>query len=273
MFTMQRALLLLLFTACAANPHGPDKRSAEVSDNESTAYSYFVNKGLTPIQSAGVIGNLMQESTMDPTIYQYNGGSGRGIAQWSAGDRWDTDQGDNENSFAAQNGEDRWALNTQLDFVWFELTNFSGYGLADLQSATNIGDAVYYFEVEFERCGGCDESQRDSYAYDAYSELGNGGGGGACSVHSDGKLYCGNTIGAPIYSATNAESSVVDHLRYTPSWFDCWSTGEMHAGGNTTWYHTQGDDSGNLGWTPAVDLSTASSFDANPTAQGLKACN
>jgi hypothetical protein len=104
---------------------------------------------------------------------------------------------------------------------------------------------------------------------------GNGGGGGdpSCDVHADGKLYCGNTPGASIYSATNAESGVVDHLESNPSWFDCWATGELHAGGNTTWYHTQGDDNGDWGFVPAVDLNTASSFDANPSAQGLPACN
>ncbi len=102
---------------------------------------------------------------------------------------------------------------------------------------------------------------------------GGGGGGGACSVHADGLLYCGNTPGASIYASTNAESGVVDHLRSNPSWFDCWSTGELHAGGNTTWYHTQGDDAGNWGWTAAVDLDTPSSFDADPSAQGLRSCN
>ena len=103
---------------------------------------------------------------------------------------------------------------------------------------------------------------------------GTGGGGGnpGCSVHSDGKLYCTNTPGASIYAATNAESSVVDHLESNPSWFDCWATGELHAGGNTTWYHTQGDDNDNWGFVAAVDLDTQSSFDANPTAGGLQPC-
>ena len=99
-----------------------------------------------------------------------------------------------------------------------------------------------------------------------------GGGDPSCSVHDDGKLYCGNTPGASIYAADNAESGVVDHLESNPSWFDCWSTGELHAGGNTTWYHTQGDDTGAWGWVPAVDLDTTSDFDANPSASGLAAC-
>jgi len=100
-----------------------------------------------------------------------------------------------------------------------------------------------------------------------------GGSASDCSVHSDGKLYCTNTSGAEMHSATNSSSSVVNHLRTSYSWFDCWATGERHAGGNTTWYHTLGDDNGNWGWVPGVDLKTPDAFDANPSGQGLRSCN
>jgi len=63
--------------------------------NEKTAFDYFVNRGMTKIRAAGIIGNLDQESGMDPTIQQYGGGPGRGIAQWSTGGRWDTYASDN----------------------------------------------------------------------------------------------------------------------------------------------------------------------------------
>jgi len=94
-----------------------------------------------------------------------------------------------------------------------------------------------------------------------------------CSVHADGRLYCHNTGGAAMHSALTASSSVVNHLRSTDSWFECWGTGDRHAGGNTTWYYTLGDDNGNWGWVPAVDLSTTSDFDANPGASGLPLCD
>ncbi len=102
---------------------------------------------------------------------------------------------------------------------------------------------------------------------------GPGTGQSGCSVHADGKLYCANSPGAAIYATASASSAVVDHLRSNPSWFDCWSTGELHAGGNTTWYHTQGDDNGAWGWVPAVDLETPDTFDANPSGQGLAQCS
>ena len=66
--------------------------------NERTAYEFFVSKGLTNFQAAGIVGNLIQESNVDPGAVQ-SGGPGRGIAQWSAGGRWDTDGGDNLRAF------------------------------------------------------------------------------------------------------------------------------------------------------------------------------
>ncbi len=94
-----------------------------------------------------------------------------------------------------------------------------------------------------------------------------------CDVHSDGKLYCGNSADASMYASASSSSGVVNTLRSTNSWFTCWGTGDEHAGGNTTWYYTLGDDNGNWGWVPAVDLDTSSDFDANPAAHGLAKCN
>jgi Domain of unknown function (DUF1906) len=93
-----------------------------------------------------------------------------------------------------------------------------------------------------------------------------------CDVHSDGKLYCVNSADAAMYASSNFGSGVVNHLETTSSWFTCWGKGELHPGGNTTWYYTLGDANGNWGWVPAVDLQTTDSFDADPTAHGLKAC-
>lgn len=94
----------------------------------------------------------------------------------------------------------------------------------------------------------------------------------SCRVYDDGKLHCDNKNGAPIRSAPTNGSGVVDHLRSTNSWFDCWSTGDLHAGGNTTWYHTQGDDHGAFGWVAAADMSTPNDFDADPQSKGLARC-
>ncbi|MDB4935233.1 MAG: hypothetical protein JWP87_2205 [Labilithrix sp.] len=123
-------------------------------------------------------------------------------------------------------------------------------------------NAWYGYQHHRAECGG----------YRAPGGGGGGGGGGDCSVHADGRLYCDDRAGTPMHAATNGGSPVVNTLRTAHSWFDCWGTGERHAGGNTTWYHTLGDDNGNYGWVPGVALKTPDAFDANPGAHGLKRC-
>ena len=131
--------------------------------NDKTACDYFVAKGLTSFQAAGIVGNLDQESGVDPSSVQA-GGPGRGIAQWSVGGRWDTDANDNTVAYASQHGQSVLSLQLQLDFIWYELTSFSGYGLGALRGSTNITDATVAFETDFEGCGTCDQATRIAYA-------------------------------------------------------------------------------------------------------------
>ena len=93
-----------------------------------------------------------------------------------------------------------------------------------------------------------------------------------CVVKSDARLYCSNSPAAPMHATATSESAVVNTLRSTYSWFTCWTRGELHAGGNTTWYYTIGDDNGDWGFVPAVALQTTSAFDADPSAHGLPSC-
>jgi hypothetical protein len=163
---------------CATDDSGTEDTSmseAALSSNEQTAFNFFVAKGLTKVQAAGVIGNLMQESGMSPTIAQIGGGPGRGIAQWSVGGRWDTSHNDNVTWYAGQHSESRTALGTQLNFIWYELTTFSGYGLASLRAATTVTAAVTAFQDKYEICGQCDSSKRITFANQALSAFGNRG--------------------------------------------------------------------------------------------------
>lgn len=56
--------------------------------NAQKVYLDLIASGLKPGAAAGVVGNLVAESNVDPAAVQKNG-PGRGIAQWSAGGRWD----------------------------------------------------------------------------------------------------------------------------------------------------------------------------------------
>jgi hypothetical protein len=176
-------MLATVAAGCTASAP-PDEEQGEVASNEvvaawpivaannKVAFDYFLGKGLTNIQAAGIVGNLDQESGMDPTISQIGGGPGRGIAQWSAGGRWDRDTNDNVRAFAAQEGKPMKSLDVQLDFVWYELTTFPHYGLAQLRAATTVTSAVVAFQNKFEACGNCAQANRVRFAQAALNAYG-----------------------------------------------------------------------------------------------------
>jgi len=131
--------------------------------NDQVAFDYFIMRGLTNFQAAGIVGNLDQESGVNPNSVQA-GGPGRGIAQWSVGERWDsTSGGNNVLAFAAAHNQDPHALALQLDFIWHELST-EHYGLPELQATTNVTDATVVFMTKYEICGSCVQTQRVSYA-------------------------------------------------------------------------------------------------------------
>jgi len=96
---------------------------------------------------------------------------------------------------------------------------------------------------------------------------------GDCSVHGDGRLYCGNVYDAPIYHGPNYAHGAIDFMRTTYSWFDCWAYGVEHEGRNFTWYHTVGDVYGHKGYMPAGFVFTSPKFDDHPDWYGLRHCD
>ena len=152
-------------------------KSANTFPNDKTAFDFFRSKGLSADQAAGVVGNLDQESGDSPTCYQgpngcsttpVSGYPGAGIAQWSRGGRWDTDSNDNATAFAKQQGTSLNSEQTQLNFIWYELSNKS-YGLSTLEQQTSVTGAAGAFASGFEMCGTCAQTKRNQYAQNAYN--------------------------------------------------------------------------------------------------------
>jgi hypothetical protein len=200
--------------------------SEDLSGNEGTAYQFFVGKGLKDFQSAAIVGNLIQESSVSPTSVQ-QGGPGRGIAQWSVGGRWNHTSQDNVQWYAAQQGASATSLNLQLEFIWYELENFSGYGLARLKSSTSISSATVAFQDDFEVCGACDQTRRISDAkrvlstYGGTSGGGTSGGGGATS----GTTCASSTLGMdmPAHACVQSASDNKWYECENGSWVDRYS--------------------------------------------------
>ena len=203
-----------------ADPADDAVSERALSNAEETAFNYFVSKGLTKEQAAGIVGNLIQESSVQPTIAEYGGGPGRGIAQWSVGGRWDSSSHDNVTWFANSQGTSRWLLGTQLDFTWYELTTFSGYGLSQLRASTTVTQATVAFMTRFEACGACAQSTRiadANHVLAAYGHNGSGSGSGSSGAGTP-------TAGATCYSGTldqdMPENACVES-KYDDLWYQC----------------------------------------------------
>lgn len=134
------------------------------SDTEKVraAMTYFVSQGFTPEGAAGIMGNLIQESALDPAVVSASGY--HGLAQWNTSDAgghwwdasdgiraWVISQGYNETDYAGQiraiyEAERRGQMTEAL---W-----------AELKALTNIEQATELFAVYYEGCvGGSDPTQ------------------------------------------------------------------------------------------------------------------
>ena len=92
--------------------------SAEAtSERAQYIYKRLIEKGYTPEQAAGIVGNLVQESNLNTTARSRDGYNSVGIGQWT-GDR---EQG--LYNFAKENGRDPFDLDTQIDYLDYELHN------------------------------------------------------------------------------------------------------------------------------------------------------
>jgi len=199
----------------------PPYSEAALTNTTRSAFNYFVSKGLTEVQSAGIVGNLIQESSVSPTAVEYGGGPGRGIAQWSVGGRWDTSHNDNVTSYANSHGVSRWALATQLDFIWYELATVGGYGLTQLRAATTVSAATIAFETKYELCGTCSQTKRITDAQQVlrdYGHAGGGGGGTSATCYS-------STLGKdmPENACVQSRSDSAWYQCSNGMWVDRWS--------------------------------------------------
>lgn len=125
------------------------------SENENITWDYLRAQGFSREQTAGIMGNLMQEHRFNTSHV----GGGLGIAQWIGG------RADNLYRMAESQNRDPFDIRLQLDYLMHELNG--GYVRVKNQilSATTVEDSVRYFQNGYERCGICNEGQRIIYAY------------------------------------------------------------------------------------------------------------
>lgn len=143
------------------------------SDNQQKAFNYFISKGLTPQQSAGMVGNMMGESGtgINPKAQQDGSntpypkpGVGFGIVQWTVVSRQTK-----LTAFAAQANLPVTDFGLQLDFAWHEVSTGFGSFLKDLKGTTTVHDAtlltLQVYEIAGDTsAGGPNDIKRTGYA-------------------------------------------------------------------------------------------------------------
>lgn len=103
-----------------------------------SAMRYFIGKGWTPFQAAGIVANLQAESNVNPNQTQHGGGPGYGLAQW---------EHPRQQDFRIWSGHDihQSTFQEQLDFIQHELGTTqrdAGRALHASQSASDAGAVI-----------------------------------------------------------------------------------------------------------------------------------
>lgn len=144
--------------SCSADGNSSGSGSLVGADNIEKILRYFVGKGLSLAQAAGIAGNFQQESGLNPSVkqtpsggevvdanYQLEPGVGFGLAQWTTAGRQN-----NLKAFAAEKKLPINDLGMQLDFTWKELSDGGMMSIDTLKTATTPNEAAYLFHRDFE---------------------------------------------------------------------------------------------------------------------------
>jgi murein DD-endopeptidase MepM/ murein hydrolase activator NlpD len=130
------------------------------SNNQQIAYNFFVSQGFSPQQSAGIVGNLIAESGVNPKRVQstktpdgdkdtitVDNKTGYGIAQWTSSGRQQGLVKLSQDRGMSIQGD----LPLQLDYLMQEFNVSYPNILRDIRSAPGLYEASSIFMTKFER--------------------------------------------------------------------------------------------------------------------------
>lgn len=149
---------------------------SEMENNATEFYSYFNSKGFTIESVAGMLGNLQQESNINPGMKQTaSASSGWGLIQWTPSS--------NLTDYANAQGSD-WATGEiQTQLMWDEIINGYGgqwipkpalgysYTGDEFSKLTDVSEACKAYLYERERAGVEALTKRLTYANNWYEYL------------------------------------------------------------------------------------------------------
>ncbi len=126
---------------------GAKGRYTSPSENETIAWNFLVSQGYSRIQTAGIMGNLMQE-------HRFNT-SGDGLAQWT---------GSRQARLRVMFPDSYDTIYAQLEYLAYELNGPYASVRDAIKASTTLEDAVRIFQDKFEKCGVCAYDRRIEYA-------------------------------------------------------------------------------------------------------------
>ncbi|MCJ8507947.1 phage tail tip lysozyme [Rhizobium lemnae] len=122
-------------------------RQSNINDRAQRAFDFFVSKGWSPAQAAGIVGNGQAESGKGLNERAVgDSGAALGIFQWN-------DRRPKLIQWAKNNGRDHLDFDTQLEFAQHELETSESYAASRLRAATTVDEAAAAF-MHFERPSG-----------------------------------------------------------------------------------------------------------------------
>lgn len=130
------------------------------SSNAEKIWNFFKGKGLSSGAIAGIMGNLQQESSLNPSV------NADGLAQWN-GSRRTAMQ-----NYARSAGLPSNSLEAQLGYLWQELSSGSGGLNVNSLNGLSASQAAQLFSNKFERPGIPMMNNRVNYANQFYSMYG-----------------------------------------------------------------------------------------------------
>ena len=136
------------------------------STNVERAWNFYQEEGFSEEATAGILGNFMRESKMNPAAEEIGNKIGYGIAQWSFTRRTDLEKWTKENNFLVS------SLEGQLNFSIYEMQKmkFGKYSYAQFKKLKDVREATEVFEKHFERAGVVALDERIKYAQETYNQ-------------------------------------------------------------------------------------------------------
>jgi hypothetical protein len=150
----------------------------EPSDNARSAFDYFVGQGLSPVQAAGIVGNLQGESGQGLNPGSVNRGDGRDGSDSIGIGQWNSTRAQGLKDYAASKGVPWNDLTTQLEYLHSELKGpeSSAYkGLLAAQTPEEAGRAMLAYERPKDWNVPGAHPERGQYAARVFAAYGGGG--------------------------------------------------------------------------------------------------